>query len=143
MPAPTPCTEDEVVHLVHSFYARVRQDAQLGPIFNAHVDDWDHHLAKLVDFWSAALRGTGRYRGTPMVAHAALPGLHPGLFHRWLELFRETCATLDNPPMRERAEMLAARIADSLWYGYQMQRDPDRLPASLHAAATPPQPSRV
>ena len=70
MPAPVVCSEDEVVYLVHTFYAKVREDPQLGPIFEAHVDDWPHHLSKLVDFWSAALCGTSRYRGSPMVAHA-------------------------------------------------------------------------
>ena len=129
------CSEDEVVFLVHNFYASVRKDDLLGPVFEAHVDDWDEHLAKLVDFWSSALRGSARYRGSPMVAHAALPGLNPGLFHRWLELFRKTTARLDNAPMRARADELAARIAESLWYGYQMQRDPDGLPASLHGVA--------
>ena len=137
MPAPSICREDEVVFLVHDFYASVRQDTLLGPVFDAHVADWDEHLVKLVDFWSSALRGSARYRGSPMVAHAALPGLHPGLFQRWLELFRQTTAKLDNAPMRARAEGLASRIAESLWYGYQMQRDPDALPASLHGVARP------
>src|SRR5690606_12563079 len=53
------CSEEEVARLVHAFYARVRQDAALGPIFDAKVDDWDQHLAKLVDFWSSILRRTG------------------------------------------------------------------------------------
>ena len=135
MPAPVVCSEDEVVYLVHTFYAKVREDPQLGPIFEAHVDDWPHHLSKLVDFWSAALCGTSRYRGSPMVAHVRLPGLHPGLFDRWLELFRSTTATIENAPMRARADELASRIAESLWFGYQMHQDPDRMPGSLRAAA--------
>ncbi|MEQ4573888.1 MAG: group III truncated hemoglobin, partial [Gammaproteobacteria bacterium] len=52
------CSEDEVVRLVHAFYARVRRDPELGPIFERHVADWDAHLRHLVDFWSAMLRGT-------------------------------------------------------------------------------------
>ena len=32
--------------LVQTFYARVRADAVLGPIFNAAIADWDSHLAK-------------------------------------------------------------------------------------------------
>ena len=55
------CTEQEVIDLVHAFYARVRRDEVLGPIFNTHIDDWDQHLAKLVDFWSAILRRTARF----------------------------------------------------------------------------------
>lgn len=123
------CSEQDVTRLVHGFYAKVRQDAILGPFFDAHVADWNHHLPKMVDFWSSTLRGTARYRGTPMQKHAVLPGLDASMFERWLSLFRETTKTLDNPALRERADHLAARIAQSLWYGYQMHREPDRIPA--------------
>ena len=122
MPSPDLCTEEEVTRLVHGFYAVVRQDALLGPIFETHVRDWDRHLPTMVDFWSGALRGTARFRGTPMPKHAALPGLNAQLFQRWLALFRQTTATLGNEPMAERANELAARIAESLWYGYQINQ---------------------
>lgn len=125
------CTEDEVSDLVHTFYARVRQDDLLGPIFNTHVDDWDHHLAKLVDFWSSILRRTGRFTGSPMVKHAALPGLSAELFQRWLGLFHENAAELPNRAMAEQACHMAERIAQSLWMGYQMGRDPHALPTAL------------
>ena len=122
MPSSDLCTEEEIKHLVHAFYARVREDASLGPIFDEHVRDWDTHLAKMVDFWSSALRGTARFRGTPMPKHVALPGLNAGLFARWLALFGETTAGLPNAAMRERANVLARRIAESLWYGWQVSR---------------------
>ncbi|MDR6536722.1 hemoglobin [Variovorax soli] len=119
MPDPDLCTEEEVMRLVHSFYARVRNDPVLGPIFESHIADWDRHLAKMVDFWSSALRGTARYKGTPVPRHAALPGLTITLFHRWLALFRETTQALENAALQQRADDLAHRIAGSLWYGYQ------------------------
>ena len=122
MPTPDLCTEEEVHRLVHGFYAQVRADPVLGPIFDAHVRDWDPHLARMVDFWSGALRGTARFRGTPMPKHVALPGLTAELFERWLTLFARTTATLGNPQLQERADDLAHRIAESLWYGYQMAR---------------------
>jgi hemoglobin len=125
------CTEDEIRQLVHAFYARVRQDDLIGPIFNTHVDDWDHHLAKLADFWSSILLRTGRYSGTPMSRHAALPGLRPELFQRWLALFRETADEQPNRAMAERACEMAQRIAQSLWMGYQISRSPDAIPAEL------------
>ena len=120
MPDPQLCSEEEIAELVQRFYARVRGDAQLGPIFNARVHDWPAHEAKLCDFWSSALRGTRRFRGTPMPVHAALPGLTAELFGHWLQLFDQTLATLSNAALRERAGELAHRIADSLWYGYQL-----------------------
>lgn len=120
MPTPDLCTEEEVQQLVHRFYAKVRVDPVLGPVFERHVANWDEHLPRMVDFWSSALRGTARFRGAPMPKHAALPGLSADLFRRWLHLFEQTCAALPNAPMGERATDLAARVADSLWYGYQM-----------------------
>jgi hemoglobin len=134
MPSPDLCTEEEVTRLVHDFYARVRQDSTLGPIFDTHVRQWDRHLATMVDFWSGALRGTARFRGAPMPKHAALPGLSVALFRRWLELFHQTTATLGNDAMAERANELALRIAESLWYGYQASRGAE---LGTPAAGTP------
>ena len=60
--------EGMIEQLVHGFYAQVREDPLLGPVFGAHVKDWGTHLPKMVDFWSSALRKTARYRGTPIEA---------------------------------------------------------------------------
>jgi hemoglobin len=129
MPSPDLCTEEEVSELVHTFYRSVRADAVLGPIFDRHVKDWDANLAKMVDFWSTALRGTARFRGTPK--HTALPGLSAQLFQHWLALFRKTTGALRNEAMRERVDDLAGRIADSLWYGYRLSRQVEQLPEAL------------
>jgi len=128
---PELCTAADITRLVHDFYARVRDDEALGPIFDAHIEDWDHHLAKMVDFWSAVLRRTGRYSGTPMPRHAALPGLSADLFERWLALFLETTSEHPNPAMGEQAHAMAQRIAQSLWYGYQLSRTPDAMATGL------------
>ena len=125
------CSEDEVAALVTNFYARVRDDEVLGPIFARHVRDWDLHLPKMVDFWSSALRRTARYRGTPMPVHNALPGLDAALFARWLRIFRATTAAQGNAALQSRADELAERIAQSLWYGYQLHHRPERLPRDL------------
>ncbi|MEO1966089.1 group III truncated hemoglobin [Hyphomonas sp.] len=81
-----------VSQLVDTFYARVRQDDLLGPIFQAALgEDWDPHLAKLKDFWSAIALGTRRYNGRPMPAHLRLSDrISEAHFVRWLGLFRET-----------------------------------------------------
>ena len=119
MPSADLCTEDEIAQLVHGFYDKVREDKVLGPLFNQYVNNWDAHLSTMVDFWSSALRGTARFRGSPMPKHAALPGLNIELFQRWLGLFRQTTASLPNAALAEKANDLAKRIAQSLWYGYQ------------------------
>ena len=131
------CSEGEIAAMVHSFYGKVRNDAVLGPVFNAHVADWDHHLGKMVDFWSGMMRGTGRYRGTPMPKHVALPGLNADMFRHWLALFHETTLELNNEAMRARANDLAHRVAQSLWYGYQLNNNPDAIPGDIPAASSP------
>jgi hemoglobin len=123
MPSADLCTEEEIVQLVHGFYETVRQDEVLGPVFNRHVKNWDAHLPTMVDFWSSALRGTARFKGSPMPKHAALPGLDIELFRRWLRLFRQTTGALPNAALAEKANDLAQRIAQSLWYGYRMSQD--------------------
>jgi truncated hemoglobin YjbI len=46
--------------LVHTFYAFVRADPLLGPVFNRSILDWDAHLDKLCAFWSSVTLTTGR-----------------------------------------------------------------------------------
>ncbi|WP_447592880.1 group III truncated hemoglobin [Stenotrophomonas rhizophila] len=125
---PTPsldlCSEQEVTRLVHDFYARVREEPRLAPVFTARVHDWDAHLAQLVDFWSAMLRGTRRFNGAPMPKHMAMDELDRDLFDRWLQLFRQTTAECANPPMQRLADDVATRIADTFWRRFQMQRWP-------------------
>ncbi|RMW95474.1 group III truncated hemoglobin [Allofranklinella schreckenbergeri] len=115
----TICTEAEVRQLVVQFYAHVRADAQLGPVFEAHIDDWPQHLEKLIDFWSGLLRGTTRFEGSPMSRHIALPDLSSALFRHWLALFEQTCLETGNPRLHAKATEIAHRVANRLWSGYQ------------------------
>ncbi|QLF93224.1 group III truncated hemoglobin [Pseudomonas sp. ABC1] len=116
---PALCTEAEIRALVEAFYARVRADEVLGPIFDGHVGDWPAHLDQLCDFWSALLLGTKRFGGAPMPKHMALHGLSEALFQRWLGLFQLTTAELSNTALRTEADALAQRIAANLWRHYE------------------------
>lgn len=131
LPAASPalCSEQDVTRLVHDFYARVREERRLGPVFTARIHDWDAHLAQLVDFWSAMLRGTRRFSGTPMPKHMAMDELDRDLFDRWLALFRLTTAECGNPAMQRLADDVAERIADTFWRRFQMLRWPQLLVA--------------
>lgn len=62
---------DEVAlgRLVSAFYARVREDEELGPIFNDAIHDWPEHVTTLTAFWSSVMLTSGRYKGNPMMAH--------------------------------------------------------------------------
>ena len=109
-------SEDAIVRLVDGFYAKVRADDELAPIFATAIaaDQWEPHLAKMRDFWSSVMLTTGRYKGNPVAVHMAVAGMEPHLFSRWLELFGETCAELFEPEIADAFRAKAIRIADSL-----------------------------
>lgn len=90
--------------LIDPFYMDVRQHAVLGPIFNAHIQDWPAHLEKITDFWALQTGGQSRYRGGFGAAHHSL-GLQPEHFQHWLGLW-EFNNHRQLPPT-EAAEMIA------------------------------------
>ncbi|HEY3777870.1 MAG TPA: group III truncated hemoglobin [Rhizomicrobium sp.] len=104
--------------LVHAFYAKIRTDTQLGPIFERAIGaDWGPHLARMCDFWSSVMLMTGRYKGNPMFAHLRLDGVAREHFARWLALFRETSAEICAPPAAHAFVARAENIAKSLQLG--------------------------
>jgi hemoglobin len=119
---PAGVTEPMIRELVHAFYGRVRADPQLGPIFEAAVDDWDAHLAKLCDFWSSVTLMTGRFKGAPMAAHVRLPDIGPAHFARWLEIWRETARALCPQPAADLFIAKAEVIGRSLQMGIAVSR---------------------
>ncbi|MEO2052434.1 MAG: group III truncated hemoglobin [Allomuricauda sp.] len=85
----------DVAQLVHTFYAKVRKDAVLGPIFNGIIHDWDAHLDTLTDFWETQLFLKRTYEGNPILAHQkmddAMNGtITPEHFGLWMNLWFET-----------------------------------------------------
>lgn len=116
-------TEAMIHDLVHRFYAEVRRDPQLGPIFERAIGDhWDAHLAKLCDFWSSVLLMTGRFKGAPMVVHTRIDGIGPAHFARWLTLFRQTAERLCPPPAAALFAAKSEMIAQSLQLGIASSR---------------------
>lgn len=114
--ARTGIDEAMIERLVHAFYAKVRGDALLGPIFAARITDWDPHLARMCSFWSSVALMSGRFHGNPMAKHLPLPvdGQH---FDRWLTLFEETAEEVCPPPAAAHFIERARRIAESLELG--------------------------
>ena len=107
--------EARLERLVDAFYARVREDAELGPIFNGAIADWPEHLARLTAFWSSVMLTSGRYKGQPVPAHMKHRSrITPALFDRWLALWGETARELMAPEAAAALEARAARIAESL-----------------------------
>lgn len=106
-----------VRELVNRFYAKVRQDEMLGPIFNSRIEDWDEHLAKLSAFWSSVVLMTGRYKGQPMPVHIAIDEITDDHFARWLALFAETAQVVCPPEAAALFVDRSRRIAESLRLG--------------------------
>lgn len=107
--------EDSLRQLVGQFYARVRADDSLGPVFNDAIHDWPEHLDLLSDFWSSVMLTSGRYKGRPVPAHQKHAArISPALFDRWLGLWDETSGALMTPEAAAALQDKARRIAESL-----------------------------
>lgn len=128
-------SEDEIRNLVHTFYARVRKDDLIGPIFNAKVADWPEHLANLCDFWSSVILRTGRFQGRPMRAHLLLADqIGPEHFDRWLDLFEATAHEIV-PKAASAFIQRARQIADSFEFGIASQRGEIASPRHVKRAS--------
>ena len=114
--ARTGITEEMIERLVRCFYARVRTDAMLAPIFDARIKDWEPHLQQMCAFWSSVALMSGRYHGAPMPKHLPLP-VDAAHFDRWLALFEATAAEVCPPEAAEHFIERARRIATSLELG--------------------------
>lgn len=108
--------DEQIALLVRTFYGRAREDSVIGPIFDRAVQDWDHHIAQITDFWSSMLLKTGRYGGRPMRPHLML-NLEPEHFDRWLKLFEATATELFTQEVAAEFIIRARRIADSFEMG--------------------------
>ena len=107
-------TEDDIGRLVDAFYAKVREDPALGPVFERAIADWGPHLATMRKFWSSVMLTSGRYKGNPVAVHHRVEGIAFDLFPRWLKLFDQTCRDLFDDDMADAFSAKAVRIADSL-----------------------------
>ncbi len=118
MPSPA-ITESSIVQLVDTFYARVRDDAVLGPVFDAKLAGrWHEHMPRMYAFWTKVLLGTGEFQGNVFGKHMALSGIETEHFVRWLTLFRLTAVDVFGVDGAADALEVAQRIASSLQLGF-------------------------
>jgi len=138
-------TEAKIQELVRRFYAKVRLDPAIGPIFNAKIEDWDAHLEKLAGFWSSVMLTTGRYKGNPMLAHLRLKTVQPAHFDRWLRLFAETAAEVfpadSANAFVQRAEMIARSLQLGMFYRPRAAASSEISPAGAQRELAPQQPT--
>lgn len=102
-----------ISQLVEAFYTRIRSHDVLGPIFAARITDWAPHLQRMKDFWASIAIESGRFHGTPMLKHIAIPGLSPAHFEMWLGLWNDAISQVVTNPsavclFQERAQTIAS-----------------------------------
>jgi len=121
-------TRSDISHLVHSFYAKIRKDETLGPIFNGSIpeDHWPAHLEKLTDFWESNLFAMPKFRGNPPAAHQKVDhkenySIGQEHFARWLQLWFETIDEHFEGEIADKAKARARRMSTGLylaiWHG--------------------------
>jgi hemoglobin len=98
--------------LLKWFYAKVRFEPLLEPIFNAHIKRWSKHLEVLIDYWSEMTGGPAKYGGG-MGRHIFL-NLSAEHFGVWLTVWEENCHWLLPEPEALAMIELAQRLAREL-----------------------------
>lgn len=105
---------DGIRNLLTVFYAACGEDPVVGPVFNAAISDWEHHIDHVADFWSTQTGGPALYPGG-MGRHIRL-GLGPEHFAAWLAIWervcRERCASREAEEMIRIARLFAARLKE-------------------------------
>ena len=111
--------EESIQLMVKTFYARVRQDKMLGPVFEQALHgEWAAHLPRMVEFWSTILLGAKKFHGNVYGKHMALNGIEPEHFSRWLGLLKQTGTEIYDQPAAAEIIGMAERVAGSLQLGF-------------------------
>ena len=102
---------EDISNLVHQFYAKIRMNDELGPIFNKVISNWDEHLILLTDFWETSLLTGKNYKGNPFTAHQRADDAVDNIisvnhFGAWLNLW---FATVDENFAGENAQTIKRR----------------------------------
>ncbi|MFW5761640.1 MAG: group III truncated hemoglobin [Cyclobacteriaceae bacterium] len=122
--------------LVHSFYAKVRKHADLGPFFNNMIDDWSLHMKRFTEFWYSNLFVTKTYKGKTLNKHVAVDNhfdyeikkLH---FNIWLELWEQSVDALyygeKAYQAKRRARCMAQILCQKLFAARKEERNQIRV----------------
>lgn len=121
----------EVDFLVRRFYEKVRMHEVLGPVFNQIVEDWEHHLVHLSDFWEMILLQTGPGAGkfNPTKVHREVDAsmnhqIDQVHFGNWLELWFSTIDRYFEGEVADFAKEHARRMAHMLFMRIWEARNP-------------------
>ncbi len=106
------CTNDDIKCLVDTFYARVREDKEIGAVFESFIHNWDEHHIKLYKFWRTVILKQAAYRAKPVQMHFKM-GLKRSDFDRWLSIWKETVDALFEGKNAETAKYRGGKMADA------------------------------
>jgi hemoglobin len=114
----------DVSLLVRSFYAKIRVNELLGPIFNKAIpeNNWESHLEKLTDFWETNLFGIPKFKGNPMQAHRNVDrdnqkSIDMAHFGHWIQLWYETIDEHFTGSLADKAKRASRKMATGLFMG--------------------------
>jgi hemoglobin len=79
-----------ILNLLRHFYADVRQDPVIGPIFSVQIKDWKEHLETIASFWETIIGGPRSYARPMPMKHLPLQ-LRDEHLERWLFLWQANC----------------------------------------------------
>ena len=111
----------DILELVSAFYAKVRKDEMLGPIFNQAVKDWHEHTENITDFWESQLLFTKKFRGNPPAAHIKVDRQEGGTisnehFGHWMTIWFDTIDKMYQGEIAERAKHNARKMSTFLFH---------------------------
>jgi hemoglobin len=117
----------DVSLLVRSSYAKVKEDAVLGPIFNGIITDWESHFELLTDFWETQLFLKRKDYGNPVTAHQAVDAktkysITPEHFGMWINLWFETIQELFEGELAAIAKNRAQKMSTMLYLQIYQER---------------------
>ncbi|PIE15039.1 MAG: globin family protein [Rhodobacterales bacterium] len=129
LPPRFPVTSAQIDQVMQVFYASVRHDQTLGPIFERHIgtdaESWDHHIAKISRFWHRGILHEGEYSGNPMTAHTRAGDIYAHHFDIWLALFDRALAQVLPAEPAAQWSALAHRMGRGLRMGVKDINQPE------------------
>ncbi|MES2111705.1 MAG: group III truncated hemoglobin [Bacteroidota bacterium] len=111
---------------VDDFYAKVREDDLVGPVFLEVIGDWQPHLDKMYAFWNAVLFGVAGFKGNPFAKHAPLK-IEQEHFDRWLLLFGKTIDAHFKGPVADDTKKKAGLMAEMFLHKLRHMADASKV----------------
>ena len=101
-------TKEDIELLIKTFYSKLLQIDEMKPPFEGL--DFEHHVPRIVHFWSFVLLDEPGYTTNVFEKHMSLP-IKPPLFDIWLKTWTSTVDSLFAGEKAELAKQRATVLA--------------------------------